>query len=166
MLRGIKVGYILYDNYWWELRQSETGFRCENVCGGGFSLDEKTIDDIKANYKIDTTAKTLIELDWVGTDILDDSYETGWLSPAGMFFGCQYRSHSDQAEFVHKCQDCELESKGWAKLTYMFGNKNDPDVLWDWASPIRPTKAQVDYLANTRFKNSSGFMTAMHFIED
>ena len=70
------------------------------------------------NSEIDITncqteiAKNRCELDWYGTSVFDNKYKTGWVSPSGKFFGCDYTMHSLQAKYLHKSSEEQLENEG------------------------------------------------------
>lgn len=154
--------YILYDNWWWELVKIKNGkkctYRCINETGGGFDLEEKRFSSICKKYRL-AVASDKFELDWKGTCVYDNSYETGWVDRQGNFYGCDYRQHFAQALCVHKSTEIELEQKGWVKLTYCWGNKQKPLILYDHNT--KPTKQQIDYIAGTRFIEDYTFMYLM-----
>lgn len=160
-----KTCYIFYNNYWWELVRIRNGrkstFRCLNVWGSGFDLEEKQLASICRKYRLAiVTDRT--ELDWKGTCVYDDKYETGWVDRQGNFYGCDYEAHSAQAELIHKTSERVLEMKGWIKLTYGFGHKNEPIILYD--PDTKPTKQQIDYIAGTNFRKDTTFDYLMHYI--
>ena len=93
-----------YDNGWWELK----GDRLVN-CNGGWhdyklspyeERKESTWEEIKKEYYL--------------SHIHD--YQTGWLSPDGQFYGCDYRDHNNFALYIFDCYEDELENRGYCKI--------------------------------------------------
>lgn len=160
-----KSVYILYKDYWWELVKKKNGrkstFRCLNVMGAGFDLVEKQLASILKKYKV-CIAEGMSNLDWSGTCVYDnEKYKTGWLDRQGNFYGCDYQHHSAQAEYVHKSSERQLELAGWVKLTYMFGNRGEPTILYD--PDFKPNKKQLDYIAGTEFSKDDTFRYLMEY---
>lgn len=48
--------------------------------------------------------------------LIKSKSEYGWLAPDGTFYGCDYASHSDVAEFYFNKDEIELENEGWIKI--------------------------------------------------
>lgn len=146
-----KLAFVKIDNYWWELNTKTPLNKATvyNRAGGRMTEVDITNNTI-------AQAKDWQYLDWSGTWILSDKYQTGWLSPEGKLYGCDYRCHSTQADFVHNKTEFELESAGWIKLSYSFGN---PDKLMAYVGSdkhhrlIPPTDEQFEYLSNCKLNN-------------
>jgi hypothetical protein len=148
--------FIFYDAYWWELSKQDfygkptEFYRASNYSGGGFDLPYTTLEEVKKEYKV-AEASDWDQLDWYGTAVYDNKYETGWLSPQGIFYGCNYRSHNAQAVYIHKCEERELEETGWLKLTNMCSSPTERIILYNTSAIRKFTKRQMDYLANTPY---------------
>lgn len=81
-----------------------------NFAGGMNSGNDLTGQEI-------VEAESLYDLDWSNTELLSDKFDTGWVSPAGDFYGCGYSSHELQAKYVHKKTERQLEQLGFIKIT-------------------------------------------------
>lgn len=139
--------FVKYNNFWWEYddRTPKNKAKIINLVGG-----YNTGNDI-SNCEI-VEAESFEDLDWNGTDILNDKYTTGWLDRHGKFYGCEYHSHSLQAELVHHSSRRELEKKGWIHIGQdMFYGKQLAQYFGDYENGVIPTDAQMLYLA--RHKN-------------
>ena len=101
-------------------------------------------------------AKSLDELDWNTSTILNDTYKTGWLSPEGKFFGCNAYNHRKQAQIVHKKSETDLEEEGWIRINYMFKEDGEKCLIAGFSSTnetIYPTREQLRYLS-THYPNN------------
>jgi len=98
--------------YWWEYDESTP---VNNAVLKNFYMGKNSGNDL-TGYEI-VEAKSWFDLDWKGTTVYSDIYYTGWLSPNGKFFGCDYECHEEQAMFVHKTNLTDLEEKGFIKIT-------------------------------------------------
>lgn len=147
------MAFVKVNNYWWEF-DTKTPLNKATVynrVGGRMT-------------ELDLTNKNIVEakdwqyLDWSGTCVLNNQLQTGWLSPDGVLFGCDYRCHSTQAEYVHKKHENELEIAGWVKLTYNYGNTNELMAYFGRDTHHRlipPTDKQMDYLLKCKLYNKS-----------
>jgi hypothetical protein len=91
------------------------------------------------------------KLDWSNTSILSNKEKTGWLSPSGKFYGCDYRNHAIQALLVHHKKEDELEKLGWIKITRDFMRNNLLQAMFVGDAEnhsIKPTEQQMKYLMN------------------
>lgn len=98
--------------FWWEYDESTPIYNATiyNMSGG-----RQTEWDLR-DYEI-VEAEDWEYLDYNNTIILSNIYKTGWLSPNGKFYGCDYRCHNLQAQLVHNKSEFELENLGFIKIT-------------------------------------------------
>lgn len=110
--------------FWWEYDESTPLYSATlyNMFGG-----KNSGNDIR-DYEI-VDANGWACLDYFGTIVYHDSYKTGWLSPDGKFYGCDYTSHMTHARLVHKCSERELEEKGFIKITKSYKYYGRLEVL-------------------------------------
>lgn len=150
-----KNAFVKIDNYWWKLSLTTP-------------LDKATVYNYSGGHmsEIDCTKKEIVEatdwefLDWKGTVLYDDKFDTGWLSPSGEFFGCDYRAHYMCALMVLRQEDKKLEEKGYIRITKSFENdKLSAQIPYflNHSYP-KPTKKQMDYLAGSKIKNINHFL--------
>ena len=148
-----KMAFVKADNFWWKLDTKTPLNKATvyNPFGGkisGVDVQDRQIIEAE-NWQF---------LDWTGTDILNDEYQTGWLSPQGKLFGCKSHYHGMQADLVHKKTEYDLEHEGWIKLTYNLSNKNEliAYVCTDKSGRLMPpTDEQYDYLQKCKLQNFS-----------
>lgn len=147
--------FVKYNNWWWEydasLPKSST-----TLYNSGFGMSS----DIDIRGLETAEAEDRTGLDWYGTDVLNDKFKTGWLSPSGKFFGCDYRHHLDQARYVHKKREEELENLGWIKISYrIYYNKDKTRSLEAIFSAkdndVNITDEQLNYIKNN-YKDKDG----------
>lgn len=69
------------------------------------------------------------QLDYHGTVVNDDCYKTGWVTPQGKFYGCEYNFHNMQARLLHKHYEDELEKLGFIKITHEINNTGKKELL-------------------------------------
>ena len=100
----------------------------------------KTNQDLTGKQLVE--AKTWDELDYTDTIFNSDFYHTGWVSPKGKFYGCETRHHHEQARYVHKTTDRELEKRGWIKITKNQDLKKGLTVM---IYDIAPTIDQIKW---------------------
>lgn len=60
-----------------------------------------------------------------------------WISPGGRIYNVEFGHHSIWSEKIKKCNDFELEKRGWAKF---------------WASRVEPAQIHLTY--NKRLTNA------------
>lgn len=111
--------YVKYDGMWREYDE-KTPLECATL-HSVISFGKQVFCDIR-NCEI-VEIDDYENLDWYGTEIYDDKFETGWLAPDGKFFGCQTWLHRYQACFVHRLQEKDMETAGFVKLTYLYGDR-------------------------------------------
>ena len=103
--------FVKYENWWWEVDENTPLYNATlyNMFGG-------------KNSGVDITGLEIVEaqnwrdLDWKGTPTYGSEYKTGWLSPDGKFYGCDYRYHDYNARFIHGKTEDQLEQQGWVKI--------------------------------------------------
>ena len=138
--------FVKYNNFWWEYdpKTPKSNATLWNAFGG------KTSECDIRNCKI-VEAEYFDKLDWKGTELLDDKYNTGWLDREGNFYGCDYRCHNMQAEFVHGKEPRELEKLGWIHIARKRDDKNDFELnasfFGDYSQGVVPTVEQLKYLS-------------------
>lgn len=138
-MKFVKIKWDKTDDLpcWWEYNAS-TPLNNATLYSFGFGYstgyDLTGYEIVEANY--------LTELNWEGTKVLSDSYTTGWLSPEGKFYGCDYEYHDKQAFYVHAVSSLrEMEDLGFIKLTKRRSFDEDILVL----NAMRPTIQQVKW---------------------
>ena len=99
--------FVKIDNYWWRLE----GSKLFNIVGGHQYASWHNIKD-EDIVEVDDWE----DLNWLGTDILNDKFKTGWINREGILFGCDNQCHLRQAELVHRKSEEDLELKGWIKV--------------------------------------------------
>ncbi len=145
-----KKAFVKIDNFWWRLSLTTP-------------LDKATVYNYSGGHmsEIDCTKKEIVEaedwefLDWKGTVLYDDHFNTGWLSPSGDFYGCDYRAHYMCALMVLRQDDKKLEEKGYIRITKSI-NKDELSAQIPYFlnhTYPKPTKKQMDYLAGSKIKN-------------
>lgn len=142
------LAYVKIDNFWWELDTTTplNNATIYNLVGGRQTEWDLTKAEI-------VEAKDWQHLDWSGTCLYDNTLKTGWLNPEGKFFGCDYRNHSSQANYVHGKRERDLELEGWIKLTYYWSDEKKLIALIGRDKNhevIIPTEKQWQYLSNNR----------------
>ena len=113
---GFIMKFVKINNFWWNLE----GNFLYNIAGGRQMAEwHKPFNEI-------VIEDDWIDLDWKDTVIHNNNFKTGWINRNGLFFGCDYETHSIQAEFVHKKSERELELLGWIKIykSMFFTSKN------------------------------------------
>ena len=141
--------FIKYDDFWWQWNDKESDLNKAQILRPNYNL--VVIDATKLEL---VEVESFNDLNWYGTKLYDNSYDTGWLDRGGKFYGCAYEYHSEQAEYLHKSTEEELEEKGFIKITkditqnkliaYFSGDSYDEN--------ISPTKAQLKYLEELQTK--------------
>lgn len=137
--------FVMYEDFWWEYdpKDSLKNATLINPMGG-----RNSGCDIR--FCKTATAKDRSELDWKGTHVYDnEKYLSGWLSPNGEFYGCDYRSHDSLARYVLHKETYELENEGYIKITYELGDKNNIRYYILLGQKTVPTDKQVKYLYNS-----------------
>lgn len=104
--------YVKVDGFWWEYdprtpKENATLYSIISFARSSYNnLTDLEILDCDES-----------DLNWENTTIFDNSYLTGWLSPEGVFYGCDYNHHKLQAKLVHKCSERDMEERGFVKIT-------------------------------------------------
>lgn len=116
--------FVKINNFWWEIEDD----KLYNMVGGHQLADWYKIEDEDVVEVNDWK-----DLDWIGTEIYDDTLKTGWINRDGKFFGCGSQWHSRQSEFIHNKTERELELLGWIKVyrsnVFESKNKNGYDFI-------------------------------------
>lgn len=105
--------FVKYNNWWWEYNPN-LPITNTTLYNDGMGRSS----DIDISGLETTIAESRSDLNWYGTEVYDNSYKTGWVSPEGKFYGCDYRRHLAQARYVHGKNEEQLESEGWLKISY------------------------------------------------
>ena len=150
-LKNHSSAFVKVQNYWWKLDTNTplNNATIYNYFGGCQS-------NIDLNGKLIIEADDWSDLDWKGTDVYSDSFKTGWLSPDGDFYGCSNEEHLQQAHFVHKKYENELEQQGWIKIRRDLTKPSQVTALLSYnmkGELIRPTYKQVEYLKDSEINN-------------
>src|SRR5574344_1524775 len=138
--------FVLFDEFWWHIKDvnaSLKNVKLYNITECG-NCGEHDVSGCKIAYANDWDG-----LDWKDTELCSNKEKTGWLSPDGSFYGCDYHLHSMQAELVHHHSEGELEKLGWIKITRTFEDGNRIKALFIGNREnhiIKPTESQMDYL--------------------
>ena len=138
--------FVKFNNWWWEYDASKPKY-CTTLYNDGFGKNS----DINIEGMETATGEDFCDLNWYGTEVYDNNYKTGWLSPDGKFYGCDYSSHRAQAKYVHKKHESDLEDEGWVKISYrIYYNKNGTRSLeamfFARNKTIYPTNEQLNYI--------------------
>lgn len=138
--------FVKFNNWWWEY-DATLPKSCTTLYNDGLG---KT-SDIDIEGMETAEAEDLSELNWYGTEVYDNKYITGWLSPSGKFFGCDYRRHNAQAKYVHGKYESDIENEGWVKISYkLYYNKNGTRsleaIFYSQNNNVYPTKEQIKYI--------------------
>lgn len=93
-----------------------------------------------------TKTATMVEydfpsLDWTGSLYDRPDSECGWLSPEGVFYGCEYEDHDNTAYLVIKKSVRDLENEGWARI-----DKKDGRFPYSFRGAYNPTPVQAAWL--------------------
>ena len=92
---------------------------------------------------------------------MNNKYKTGWLDRKGIFYGCEYYCHDDQAEFVHHSSRRKLEKQGWIHISMNLSEKQlQASFYGDYKNGVMPTDAQMMYLCKHKDIESSFVMFA------
>ena len=122
--------FTFYNGGWWYYNEDLE--RIENVCGG-WNCYIPTSEEI---VEVDSWE----DLDW--SCLLDDSATTGWISPAGDFYGCAPREHDDIAHYILHSTERQLEEKGYVKI---YRDAFSREYGW-YSDKLRLTSAQLRVL--------------------
>ena len=137
--------FVIYKQYWWELDEtSDLDYALLfNHYGGCVSgVDVRNLPTAEA--------EDFRSLDWSGTPVLDNTSKFGWLDRNGVFYGCSFTDHNNQARLVHHANRRDLEKSGWVHSSK--DAVNDPTgklkahFYGDYKNGIMPTDAQMMYL--------------------
>lgn len=104
--------FVKHNNWWFEYNSNTPDFATT-------IFDElgREIQDVDIRGEETAQVKSIKELDWYGTRVYDnEKYKTGWLSPEGEFFGCDFDMCDRQARLVHGTTERELLDLGWANI--------------------------------------------------
>lgn len=104
--------FVKIDGFWWEYdprtpKESATLYSI-------ISFARSSYNNLTGLEIVDCDEK---DLNWENTVVYDGSYLTGWLSPEGAFYGCDFNRHKEQAHLVHKCSERDMEDRGFVKIT-------------------------------------------------
>lgn len=137
--------FVKYKNYWWEYKPEDSLREATlyNAVGGRMSFCDIRFCEV-------ATADNFSKLDWSGTAVFDnEKYLSGWLSPKGEFWGCDYRHHDDLAYYVLGKQTYQLENEGYIKITYEETRNGAKKYYILMGQNTIPTNEQTRYLFNT-----------------
>lgn len=106
------------DNYWY------------NYAGGRTPKGTKDII-----YERVTTTGDFESLDWSKTNMIDNSKESGWLSPKGDFYGCDYMEHDRVASLYFHSSSDALMRFGWMRIAsksnwYCYRETTEDQLRW------------------------------------
>ncbi|MBQ3493852.1 MAG: hypothetical protein IJA69_00380 [Clostridia bacterium] len=140
--------FVKFQNVWWEYDQSTSPMFATIYSNSSKKLTNVNISGLEKSY-----AESFFHLDWTNTAIFSQHYKTGWLSPDGKFFGCDFHFHDDQAFLVHKQNEDDLEKQGWIKISYdPVKNGVDSDKLEAFFDSddemVYPTNKQLSYISS------------------
>ena len=145
--------FVKYENFWWEYDETtpKNNAKLINLVGG-----YNTGNDI-TNCEI-VEADGFECLDWSNTEILNKNSRYGWLDRNGKFYGCDYRHHDMQANYIHKKSRRELERFGWILIGKNFYEETGKLIAMfygDYKEGVMPTDAQLEYLSRRSDVDSS-----------
>lgn len=137
--------FVMFEGYWWEYdpKDSLKSATLINSYGGRNSFcDIRFCNTAIANDRS--------ELDWRGTCVYDNKkYLSGWLSPKGEFYGCDYRSHEVCANYVLHKETYQLEAEGYIKINYDEPHGETKRYYILMGEKTFPTEKQIQHLYNT-----------------
>ena len=138
--------FVKLKNWWWEY-DATLPKSCTTIYNTGLG---KT-SDIDIEGMETAVGEDFSDLNWYGTEVYDNKYKTGWLSPDGKFYGCDYRNHSTQAKFVHKKYESDLEEDGWVKISYRIyynedGSRDLEAIFYSRNKTVYPTNEKLSYI--------------------
>lgn len=135
--------FIKYEDFWWQWDDESSKLDYAKLIRPYYNPSYVNANDLEL-----VEVESWNDLNWYGTKLYDDKYDTGWLDRNGKFYGCAYEYHEEQAEFVHKVSEEDLERKGFVKITKDFDGSLIAYFSGDlYDDNIRPSKAQEKYLS-------------------
>ena len=132
--------FVKYDDMWWEYSEN-SDLQCATIHNPHFGKREER--NITSCEK--TEAESFADLNWYKTMVYNNKFITGWVSPQGVFYGCDYRCHSLLARFILHKDDITLEKEGYMKIgkQLVYGRTK---FYIDFNSHIIPTQQQINYI--------------------
>lgn len=125
-----------WDSPWWV---EDKGSYWLNYSGGRCPKSDKD----KVLERVSTTGD-FESLDWSKTNLVDNTKESGWLSPKGEFYGCDYMEHDRVAYlYLHSSPD-SLMKFGWLRIA----DKNK------WCAYRDETHDQLFWLENHGYETN------------
>lgn len=124
-----------WDGPWWV--EDKGGNYWHNYAGG---MTPKSPKD-KVFERVSTSGD-FEALDWTKTNMIDNSKDSGWLSPAADFYGCDYMEHDRVATLYIKQKVETLMKLGWMRIA----SKNN----WFCERPL--TEYQRSWLENKGYE--------------
>lgn len=88
-----------------------------------------------------SSSEDFMSLDWKKTWMYAVDGESGWLSPEGIFWGCQYGGHVHLARYVIHRDYSEMEKAGWCHVDHAGGPRK-----YSFRMNGDPTPAQEAWL--------------------
>lgn len=138
--------YVKTNGLWWKYDQTtpKSSARLFGIKKGLIK------ENINISSKEIISANNFLELNWHNTCVYDNRYKTGWLDPNGIFFGCDYRFHEEQAKLIHNKTDIQLENLGYIKISYENYNtiRNTKVLFASNNTSLCPTAKQIEYIKN------------------
>lgn len=98
-----------WDGPWWVEDKGDSYWH--NYSGGRTPKGPK--DEV---YERVTTTGDFESLDWSKTNMIDNKKESGWLSPNGDFYGCDYMEHDRVATLYFHSSPDALMKLGWMRI--------------------------------------------------
>lgn len=139
---GGNVKFVKLGNYWYEYDET-TPLNNARLWNTGLGCSSGI--DISNNIVVE--ANDFTELDWHGTSVYDNCYNTGWLAPDGTFYGCDYKHHKEHAKYVQKLTEREMEERGFIKITCNRIRENPTALLsYHFVNNVPITRQQYCFL--------------------
>lgn len=157
--------FVKIDNFWWRYDDKTSLYDATVYNVNGFGK----MSNLDLTNIIVTDAKSWQDLNWKGTEVYDNTFKTGWLSPEGKFFGCKTEYHSLQAHLFHNRAEKQLEKDGFVKITKLRFNDNTTVALFPgrfYNKNLSPTVAQIEYLEKQTGINCSEVFAYFEKAED
>lgn len=156
--------FVKISDYWYEYDSTSPEFATRIIdeeFSENFLVDIRDLEKAEANRKE--------ELDWNNTIILDNRYKTGWISPDGVFYGCEAYYHKKQARLVHKKHETKLEEEGWIRINYIYHKNGDKSLFASFYSEdetLYPTREQLNCIYRTFPEDKTMYYNMWHLASE
>lgn len=160
--------FVKYKDYWWRLESNYPYKKVYNEYSGFMYLEKDWTEYEHAE------TDDVSQLDWRDTKVINNYSKTGWLDRQGNFYACDVACHDEQAEYIHKKCQRELELEGWIRIveqtTYLIDEENSGKtttlkryyaLFSAEENSIMPTNEQIQKLESMPYVNLQYINEAM-----